>query len=111
MAAKMCPSHLARRATSTCRRCGRPICDLCESETGGRFCSTPCAAAFGEFQSQVADEFRVRRTLFSLLGCLRSAVISAILLVVIWVALVYLLGTSDPAEMISALKKILRLVF
>lgn len=111
MAAKLCPAHLARPATSNCRRCGRPICDACEAETGGRFCSPACAAAFQEFQSQVADEFRVRRTRFSLFGCLRTAVLSVLLLIIIWFALVYLLGTSDPAEMAVAFKKMVRILF
>jgi peptidoglycan/xylan/chitin deacetylase (PgdA/CDA1 family) len=43
-----CPIHEGRRAHRVCRRCGRPMCALCEVRMRGHyFCSTRCARDAG----------------------------------------------------------------
>ena len=104
-------SHPTRRALHSCRRCSRPICDLCVTSYGGRFCSPDCAAAFQEFQSTVSDTPIRRRRRFSLLGCLRTFIISLILSAIIYAALTQLFHTTDPTQMLVQFKKMLRLAF
>lgn len=108
---RICVNHPTRRALHSCRRCAKPLCDICADSAGGRFCSPQCAEAFQEFQSKVADVPVTRRKRISLLGCLRTIAISIVLLVVIWIALWQLFGTTDPAEMWSEFRKMLRLAF
>ncbi len=108
---RMCVNHPTRRALHSCRRCGKPLCDVCANDLGGRFCSPQCADTFQEFQSKVADVPLVRRKRFSLVGCLRTFVLSIILGVIIWVALWQLFGTTDPDQMWVELKKMWRLAF
>lgn len=108
---RMCVNHLSRRAQHSCRVCSKPICDECSQQFGGRFCSPECADRFSSFQERVSDTAPIRRTRFSILGCLRTMVISAILLVVIWAALWQLFGTAEPGEMWAELKRMFRLAF
>lgn len=111
MSSSICTNHALRRAGYSCRRCGKPICDICIQDFGGRFCSALCSDQFSEFQERVVDVFPARRRRFSIFGCLRTFIISLILLAVTWAALVQLLGTGDPAEMGSKLIKMIRLAF
>lgn len=111
MSTRYCPTHPTRPAPQSCRRCSKPICDECVASFGGRFCSRECTAAFEEFQGRVRNEPVGRRTRFSLVGCLRTLVISTVLLVVIWVALWQLFGTTDPGEMLTELHRMLRIIF
>jgi len=76
-----------------------------------RFCSPTCAADFQEFQSKISDTPVVRPTRFSFMGCLRTLVISIVLVIVIWFALQQLLGTSNPAQMVAELNRMWRLAF
>jgi len=105
-----CVNHPTRRALYECRKCGNPICDECMS-LNNRFCTPNCAADFQEFQSKISDTPIVCSTRFSLMGCLRTLVISAVLIIVIWFALLQLFGTTDPAQMAVELKRIWRLAF
>lgn len=105
-----CVNHPLRPAIAKCRKCNQPICDQCSQEFG-RFCSAQCAAEFQEFQSRIPNTSAVRRRRFSMLGCLRTFAISIVLSVIIWFALVQLLGTSNPGEMLVALKKMWKLAF
>lgn len=108
---KYCPQHPTRRSLHACRRCGKPVCDACEKESGGRFCTAQCAAQFREFQETVHDEFKIKKSRFSPTGCLRSAATTIILLIIIWAALTQLSGTTDPAQMWAELQRMLRLLF
>lgn len=107
----VCLRHGGRGVRGRCRRCGVGICDECELESGGRFCSGECRDAFRAFQGSVRDEFVVRRGRFSLVGFLRTLVISVVLLGVTGVALRMLFGTWDPGEMVAEFGRMLRLLF
>lgn len=105
-----CVNHPNRPAIGACRKCGKPICDQCSQETG-RFCSIQCQTDFRDFQDRITDSSPSRRKRFSLLGCLKTFVLSIILIIVIWFALEALLGTSDPSRMLTELARMWRLAF
>lgn len=94
-----CKNHPIRIAPVRCRRCHAPICLECRiQDEGGVFCSEECVEQFREFQARVQTiGFGQRRV--GVLGLLKYAATVLVLVAVIYVALVFWLGTTDPGEM------------
>ena len=106
-----CKNHPLRFAIARCKRCHLPLCNDCKVLVDdGVFCSQVCVEQFQNFQQRVST-LPATQTRFSFFGCLKTLVISAVLLAVIAGALVFWLGTSDPGEMWQALLKQIRLMF
>lgn len=105
-----CINHTTRRALYECRRCSQPICDQCSAQFQ-RFCGDVCKQEFQSVAGRISDRPVGRRTRFSAMGCLRTLIISAVLLVVIYGAVIALFGSADPAVIGPELRRMLRVLF
>lgn len=86
-----------------------PLCNDCKvSAAEGIFCSEICLEKFRNFQSRVATMGGLRSG-FSILGFLRSTIIAAVLIAVIYGILYFWLGTGDPGEMWTKLLQMFKL--
>lgn len=109
--AATCIHHPVKPAVSKCRQCLAPLCIQCRRSMpdGGIYCSDECWKAFREFQGLVDPKGGSRsRGRISILGSLRTMVISAILIAFIYGVLVFWLKTTDPSQMLVELGKIWR---
>ncbi len=70
-----------------------------------------CQLEFQEFQARIPEKAAIPRRRFSVFGCLRTLVISAVLVSVTWFALHQLFGTTDPEAMWTELKRMVRVIF
>lgn len=107
-----CVNHPIKPGISKCRRCQASLCIECRrtQPDGAIYCSDTCWREFKQFQQKVNVARGPARRKFSILGALRTLVISAVLLAVIWTILVMWLGSSDPDGMWAALKKMGRVL-
>lgn len=76
----------------------------------GIFCSDACVEQFRSFQSRMSSIGSATRSRFSLIGFIKSTIIAAVLIVVIFVALAFWLKTTDPKEMLVKLKDQISLI-
>lgn len=107
-----CVNHPVKQAVARCKRCHAAVCADCRVKVSdGVYCSDECVEEFRRFQSVVHTTPVRRRSRFSIFGALRTLVISAVLLAIIWFVLTTWLGTSDFREMGQRLREILRLLF
>ncbi len=109
-----CVNHPIKQAVAKCRKCLVPLCMECRRAMpdGATYCSDVCYVAFKEFQQQVdVGGGRRSRPRISILGTIKSLIISAVLVAVIYGVLVFWLKTTDPSEMLVELRKIWRVLF
>jgi hypothetical protein len=94
-----CKNHPVRFASGRCKRCHLPLCNECKLTVAeGVFCSEQCAEQFRSFQSRLST-FGGYSGGFSLMAWIKHLAAAAVLVIVIYAALYFWLGTSDPSEM------------
>ena len=106
-----CKNHPVRIANVRCRRCHMPICQECRMQVDdGVFCSEECIEQFREFQQRV-QTLGYGHSRITLTALIKYTITVALLLVVIYGALYFWLGTSDPGEMARQAFAQIRLLF
>lgn len=106
-----CKNHPIKFAAGRCKRCHIPICSECKIQVEeGIFCSEECVDQFRTFQSRMAD-FGPTRSKFSLTAWIKYLITVAVLVGVIYGALAFWLGETDPGAIISALMKQINVLF
>jgi len=112
MAQDKCINHPTRNAATRCKRCHAAVCVDCRVKSSdGFFCSDDCMNQFHEFQSKVNMTGTRSGCGFSIFGLIKSTIISAFLIAVIWFVLTTWLGTSDFGEMGRRLGEMFKLMF
>lgn len=106
-----CKNHPVRVASVRCKRCHMPICQECRMQVDeGVFCSELCIEQFREFQQRV-QTLGFGKSRISITALIKYAITVAILVAVIYGALYFWLGTSDPSEMFRQAFGQIRLLF
>jgi hypothetical protein len=106
-----CAFHPVKQAVARCKRCHTPICRDCQVKApDGIFCSHECVEEFRNFQSQMYSG-PVRKSGISIFGLIKSLIISAVLIAIIWFVLNSWLGAGGFGEMGSKLRQMLKLLF
>lgn len=111
MALDKCFRHPLKIAAGQCKRCHAHLCIECKTLTpDGVFCSRECLEDFRLFQSRLVTT-RIPRSRFSLMAWIKHIVVSAVLVLIIYGALAFLLKTTDPGEMWDTMTSQIRLLF
>lgn len=106
-----CVNHPIKEAVAHCKRCNDTLCLDCRIKSPeGIFCSNDCVMEFREFQGRVYAGLPRNRSRFSLIGAIKSLVIAAILVAVIWVIMTSWLG-DDIGEWPDKLKQMIKLIY
>ena len=98
-AVNKCKNHPVRIANIKCKQCNMPICQDCRVQVQeGVFCSEECIEKFKTFQDRISSIPPIR-TGFTFFGLIKTLAISAVLIAVIFGALVFWMGTTDFGQM------------
>ncbi len=111
--ATMCINHPVKKAAAKCRQCQAGLCINCRQTMtdGGVYCSTACWQSFKDVQQRIIPDVGTRsRGKISILGSVRTLIIAAVLIAVIFGVMSFWLGSTDPGEWMTQLRKMFRVM-